>query len=144
MRRSAEVSECTVCGGRTNLVEQELPLYTSRSKKLMLGGRDWTVCPNAESCWHHELEAKLQWLRFPHLESTRRALIREINRIRKDPRTLIMNDIKEINPETTPTRCVDVTFARRPDAALIRCTHHRDRDGQIVTATDAPVGPQIR
>ena len=144
--RSEEIFACAVCGARTNLVHVAYtPSMRGMTGRMVWGDhQEQTICPNAETCWHHELEAKLQWLRFPHPETTRKALVREINKIRKQPCIFMKNDVNGIAPDTAPTRRVQVTFARRSDASLVRCTHHRDRDGQIIELDGVPVEPPFR
>lgn len=144
--RSPEVSKCAVCGARTNLIHVgHTPSVRGVTGRMVWGDhREQTTCPNAESCWHHELEAKLQWLRFPHPVSVRRALMREVAKIRKD--NAVAHDIADIDAATPVTRRVDITFTRRSEALAFRngCQHHRDRDGQIIEAIDVPVKPPIR
>ncbi|MBI4449776.1 hypothetical protein HY634_01845 [Candidatus Uhrbacteria bacterium] len=136
--RRNEIDECAVCGGRTNLVHDSRWSQRGQSSginRTFWGGGTSTICPNAEACWHHELEARIRWLRFPHPASVREEITREIEAIRNDPANVVRHDVEGVDVATIEgtVRRVRVTFVRpewppgRPDP----CPHGQDRDGQI-------------
>ncbi|MEK7498536.1 MAG: hypothetical protein AAB611_01600 [Patescibacteria group bacterium] len=81
--RTLQVFKCWVCNALTN--------------RVTMGGYPGygcaTICPNSGECWHHELEEKIKWLKYPHPGSYKEELRQEIDAMRKEYEHLVEHDL---------------------------------------------------
>ncbi|MBI5152919.1 MAG: hypothetical protein HZA36_00435 [Parcubacteria group bacterium] len=82
--RTLQVFKCWVCGGLTN--------------RVVMGGHPGygvaTICPNSSECWHHEIEDKIRWFKYPHPKSYKEELKEEIDTMRKEHENHVKHDLE--------------------------------------------------
>jgi len=108
--RREDVHECPVCGGCTNL-----QVTTAN------WGADVIMCPNAEECWHHEIDARLRWLAFPHPQSVREEIEKEVAELRGAHANDVRHDVVRAVDEKPCVSSIIKTFTRPIDG---ECLHH--------------------
>lgn len=97
--RTLQIFECPICGALTNRV------YYSQYR---IYDGIVTICPQADECWHHEIEAKKLLNKYPHPKSYKEELKKEIEGMKQSHKNQIKNDLTG-NPDFSLKQCVRYT-----------------------------------